>query len=89
MEEEAHVPAKKERIECTDLNLACPLPEAPQSVRSDPELRLRTLGKRPAVDNQVDQSKRSCLHELPTVPWSVSSREKQNYEVDEEMRQMK
>ena len=82
VEEDAHVPAKKERIECTDLSLACPLPEASQ-VDVDPELRLR--GKRPAVDNQIDQSNRSCVNELPIVPWSASSREKRNLEVDEEM----
>ena len=40
VEEDAHVPAKKERIECTDRSLACPLPEASQ-VDVDPELRQR------------------------------------------------
>ena len=31
VEEDAHVHAKKERTECTDLSLTCPLPEASQS----------------------------------------------------------
>ena len=41
----------------------------------DPELRLRMRVKRPAVDNQVDQSKRSCVNELPILPWSAPSGE--------------
>ena len=36
VEEDAHVPAKKERIECIDLSLACSLPEA-SKVGVDPE----------------------------------------------------
>ena len=54
------MPAKKERIECTDLSLACPLPEATANAE-----------KRPADVNQVDPSKRSCVNELPIVPWSA------------------
>ena len=81
VEEDAHLSAKKERIECTDLSLACPLPEASQ-VDIDPELRLRMRGKRPAVDNQVDQSKRSCVNELPIVPWAAPPGEKRNLEVN-------
>ena len=49
----------------TDLSLACPLPEAPHSAGIDPELRLPMRVKRPGVDNQVDQSKRSCVNDLP------------------------
>ena len=64
VEEDADVSAKKERLGCTDLSLACQLPEA-SKVAIDPELRLRVRGKRPAVGNQVDQSKRSCVNELP------------------------
>ena len=63
---------RKERAEGTHLSLACPLPVAPQSAGIDPELRLRLRVKRPAVDGQVDQSKRSCVNELTIVPWSAS-----------------
>ena len=45
VEEDAHVHAKNERTECTDRNLACPLPEASQSASIDTELRLRQRGK--------------------------------------------
>ena len=66
--------AKKERIKCTDLSLAFPHPVASQ-LDIDPELRLRTRGKISAVDTQIDQSKRSCINELPIVPWSAPSGE--------------
>ena len=89
VEDDAHVPATKERAECTHLSLACTLSEAPQSAGIDPELRLRMRGKRPAVDNQVDQSEGSCVNELPITPWSASSGEKRNLEVDEEMQPKK
>ena len=49
VEEDAHVHAKKERTECTDLSLACPLPEASQSASIDTELRLRLRRKRSIV----------------------------------------
>ena len=64
VENDAHVLAKKERAECTDLSLACPLPRPPQSPGVDPERGLRLLVKRPPVDNHVDQSKRSCVKTL-------------------------
>ena len=77
VEKDVPVSSKKERLECNDLSLACPLPET-SPVEVDSKLRL----KRPAADNQVDQSKRSCVSELSIVPWSASSGEKRNLEVD-------
>ena len=81
--------AKKERTECTDLSLACPLPEASQSASIDSELRLRQRGRRPVDDSQVDQSKRSCVNESSIVPWSASSGEKGSLQVDEGKQQKK
>ena len=78
--------SKKERLECTDLSLVSPSPET-TSVETDSELRLRS--KRPAVDSQVEQSKRSCAGELSIVPWSAPSGKKRNLEVDEEMQSKK
>ena len=46
VKEDAHADAKKERIECTDLSLECPLPEASQSASIDTELRLPTARKK-------------------------------------------
>ena len=66
------VSSKKERLECTDLSLVSPPPET-TSVETDSELRLRLRSKRPAVDSQVEQSKRSCAGELSIVPWSAPS----------------
>ena len=60
-----------------------PSPET-TSVETDPELRLRLRSKRPAVDSQVERSKRSFAGELSIVPWSAPSGEKRNLEVDEE-----
>ena len=82
-EEDVPVSSKKERLECTDLSLACP-PQETSQVDVESELRQRLRGKRPTADNQVDRSKRSCVSELPIVPWSASSEEKRNLEVDEE-----
>ena len=89
VEEDAHVHAKIERIECTDRSLARPLPEASQPAGIDTELRLRLRGKRQADDSQVDQSKRPCVNELPIVPWSASSGEKHSLDVDEGKQQKK
>ena len=73
--------SKKEHLECTDLSLVSPSPET-TSVVTDSELRLR--GKRPAVDNQIEQSKRSCAGKLSVAPWSAPSGEKRKLEVEEE-----
>ena len=74
------VSSKKERLECTDLSLVSPPPET-TSVETDSELRLRLRSKRPAVDSQVEQSKRSCAGELSLVSWSAPSGEKRNLEM--------
>ena len=63
VEDDVSVSSKKERLECTDLSLVSPHPET-TSVETDSELRLRLRSKRPAVDRQVEQSKRSCAGEL-------------------------
>ena len=47
------------------------LPETSQ-VDVDSELRMLLRVKRHAADNQVDQSKTSCVSELLIVPWSAS-----------------
>ena len=75
VEDDVSESSKKERLECTDLSLVSPSPET-TSVETDSELRLRLRSKRPAVDSQVEQSKRSRASELSIVPWSASSREK-------------
>ena len=59
------------------------------SVETDPELQLRLRSKRPAVDSQVERSKRSSAGELSIVPWSAPSGEQRNLEVDEEMQSKK
>ena len=59
------------------------------SVETDPELQLRLRCKRPAVDSQVERSKRSSAGELSIVPWSAPSGEQRNLEVDEEMQSKK
>ena len=82
------VSLKKERLECTDLSLVSPSPET-ITVGTDSELRLRLCSKRPAVDDQGEQSKRSCAGELSIVPWSAPSGEKRTLEVDEEMQSKK
>ena len=59
------------RLECSDMSLM------------SPSLRDCDCGaKRPAVDSQVEQSKRSCAGELSIVPWSAPSGEKRNLEED-------
>ena len=63
---------RRKRLACTDLGLVSPSPET-TSVETDPELRLRLRSKRPAVDSQVEQSKRSSADELSIVPWSAPS----------------
>ena len=83
VEDDVSVSSKKERLECTDLSLVSPSPET-TSVETDSELRLRLRSKRPAVDSQVEQSKRSSGGELSIVPWSAPSGEKRDLEVDEE-----
>ena len=88
VEDDVSVSSKKERLEGTDLSLESPSPET-TSVETDSELRLRLRSKRPAVDSQVEQSKRSCASELSCVRWSAPSREKRNLEVDEEMQSKK
>ena len=63
--------SSERRLECSDLSLM------------GPSLRDCDCGaKRPAVDSQVEQSKRSCAGELFIVPWSTPSGEKRNPEVD-------
>ena len=84
VEDDVSVSSKKERLECTDLSLVSPPPET-TSVETDSKLRLRLRSKRPAVDSQVEKSKRLCAGELSIIPWSVPSGEKRNLEVDEEM----
>ena len=88
VEDGVSVTSKKERLACTDLRLVSPSPET-TPVETDSELRLRLRSKRPAVDNQVEQSKKSCAGELTIVPWSAASGEKQNLEVDEQMQSKK
>ena len=70
VEDDVSVSSKKERPECSDLSLVNPSPET-TSVETDSELRLRLRSKRPAVESQVEQSKRSCAGELSIVPWSA------------------
>ena len=88
VEDDVSVSSKKERLECADLSLVSPPPET-SSVETYSELRLRLRSKRPAVDSQVEQSKRSCADELSIVPWPAPSGGKRNLEVDEEMQSKK
>ena len=73
--------SKKNILSVLDLSLVSPSPET-TSVVTDSELRLR--GKRRAVDNQIEQSKRSCAGKLSVAPWSAPSGEKRKLEVEEE-----
>ena len=59
VEEDAHVPAKKDRIECTDLSLACPLPEAS---RVDIDCSSASPGEKRnlEVDEEMQQ-KKQCI----------------------------
>ena len=83
VEDDVSVSSKKQRLECSELSLVSPSPET-TAVETDSELRLRLRSKRPAVDSQVERSKRSSAGELSIVPWSAPSGEKRNLEVDEE-----
>ena len=79
---------RKERTECTDLSLACPLPEASQSASIDTELRLRLRGDQlmtVKLTRARDRVSMSCR----LLFWSASSGEKRSLEEDEGKQQKK
>ena len=86
VEDDAHVPAKEERAECTGLSFACPLPEALQSAGIDPELLLTT--KLTRARDRVYMSCRLFRGQLPQekheiLKWTKKCNQRNSAPVEE------